>query len=133
MFGGFQSSGFQSGYQIVIAGNVAPIPAYNGNSIEEYKSSAHELARIAKETAFYANKIQETKNEQRAIEYKLDDLEFRRLRDLADEQMQLELLMLLQEQQRLQLLLIQLQQKELMILRDEDDILTILMSLPFYA
>ena len=132
MFGGFQT-GFQSGYQIVKSGAIDVIPAYNGNSIQEYQSSAHELANIAKETAKYAEKIQETKTEQRAVEYKLEDLEFRRLKDLADEQMQLELLMLLQEQQRLELLLLDLQHKELILRRNEDDFLVLMMSVPFMA
>jgi len=71
----------------------------------------------------------EAENAARAVQYKLDDLEFRRLRDLADESMQLELLALLQQQQDLQNLLVELELQRLIRQRNEDDLLVILMCL----
>ena len=124
--------GFMPGYQVVYI--TTKIPAPNGNSNNEpYQSSSHQIQQFNKESAKYTDKILEVENDVRAVEYRLEDLEFRRLRDLADEAMQMELLQLLQEQQQLQLLLLDLQQKELMMLREEDDFLVLLMAVPFYA
>lgn len=131
MFGGFQSNGFQSnGFQVVVA---AIQRAFNGNSVEPYQSSSHELQRIRKEQLAFTRKIDEVKTEQRAVDYKLEDLEFRRLRDLADENMQLELLLLLQRQQELQNLLAEYEQQRLRRIIEEDDIIVLSMCLPFYG
>ena len=66
-------------------------------------------------------------NEQlRAVEYKIQDLEFRRLRNMADINMQQELVNLLQLQQ-------ELQRQELLAQQYESDFEVLMISLPFYA
>jgi chromosome segregation ATPase len=127
----FQSSAFQSFAFQTVVGIVALTP--NGGAPEPYQSSSHQIQQFNKESAKYAEKIQQVKTEARAVEYKLDDLEFRRLKDLADEAMQLELLLLLQEQQNLQLLLVDLQEKESMMRMLDDEFLILIMAQPFYA
>ena len=123
---GFQSIGFQAVVTLVQK-------AFSGNRYEPYQSSSHELQRIRKEQLAFTRKIDEVKTEQRAVDYKLEDLEFRRLRDLADENMQLELLLLLQRQQELQNLLVEYEQQRLRRVIEEDDIIVLSMCLPFYG
>ena len=128
MFGGFQSNGYQSGFQILTKHR-----AFSGNRYEPYQSSSHELQRIRREKLAFTRKIEEVKGEQRAVDYKLEDLELRRLRDLADENMQLELLLLLQRQGELQNLLVEYEQQRLRRIMEEDEIIVLSMCLPFYG
>ena len=127
------SSGFQSFAFQTVSAIKAVKAAFNGNSVEPYQSSAHELQRIRREQSAFTRKIAEVKTEQRAVDYKLEALEFRRLRDLADENMQLELLLLLQRQGELQNLLVDYEQQRLLRIREEDDFLCVMMCLPFYG
>ena len=120
----FQSNAFQSSLstQLIPNGN-------NGGRNREYQPYAYELQNNQAIADRQREDKLEAENEARAVQYKLDDLEFRRLRDLADESMQLELLALLQQQQDLQNLLVELELQRLIRQRNEDDLLVILMCL----
>ena len=69
------------------------------------------------------NPITESERSIRANQYRIEDLEFRRLRDLSNVLMQTELLALLTEQQA--------QLNKLTALRNEQDFLVLLMCLRF--
>ena len=70
--------------------------------------------------------LNEIKTQLRAVEYKIQDLEMRRLYDISDISMQLELINLLKLQQ-------ELQYQELLALRDENDFEVLMMCLPLYG
>ena len=97
--------------------------AYSGNRYRDYQPTYYELqARRNIE-----KQIESTKIDIKATNLRIEDVELTRLRDLADERMQKELIALLMEDQRLQLLLVE-QQTRLAMLRDEDDALILLMA-----
>ena len=122
----FQSNAFQSNaFQTSLSTQLIP----NGGRNREYQPYAYELQNNQAIADRQREDKLEAENEARAVQYKLDDLEFRRLRDLADESMQLELLALLQQQQDLQNLLVELELQRLIRQRNEDDLLVILMCL----
>jgi len=122
----FQSNAFQSNaFQTSLSTQLIP----NGGRSREYQPYAYELQNNQAIADRQREDKLEAENEARAVQYKLDDLEFRRLRDLADESMQLELLALLQQQQDLQNLLVELELQRLIRQRNEDDLLVILMCL----
>lgn len=70
--------------------------------------------------------LNEIKTQLRAVEYKIQDLELRRLYDMADVNMQIDLINLLKQQQ-------ELQNQELLAFRDEYDLAVLMMYLPFYG
>lgn len=132
MFSGFQSNAFQSNaWQIV--GAVAAITPNGGAIRREYQPTYYELENHRKKIEAVKDSEREAEIELKSVEYKIEDLEFRRLRDLADETMQSELIALLKEQQILTLILQELQIKQQRWRREEDDILILIMSCPLYA
>jgi len=100
----------------------APL-APNGN--REYRPTYHEL----RERREIERKFEEAQLNLKATEIKIEEVEFRRLRDLADQALQMELLGLIGQQQQLERLLEQLQQQKLRALNDDDDFIALLMCL----
>lgn len=132
MFSAFQSTAYQNNaFQIVGAGDATLPP--NGNGRREYVPTYYELENNRKKLQKYKDAEREAQIELLSIEYKIEDLELKRLRDLADEAMQLQLIGLLKEQQIFQQILRELQIQKEKLRRDEDDILILLMSMPFNA
>ncbi len=105
---------------------VCEISAPNGNRPREYQPTYHEL----RERRRIEEKFEEAELALKSTEIKIEQLEFRRLRDLADSAMQFELLGLIAQQQELSRLLHELQQQKLRALQDDDDFMMLLMSLP---
>ena len=99
--------------------------APNGNRRQEYQPTYHEL----KERRAIERKFEEAELNLKANQIKVEELEFKRLSDLADNAMQLELLQLLAQQQELTQLIERLQQQRLRALQDDDDFVAILMCL----
>ena len=125
----FQSNAFQSsGFQIARFGGVPPIVelAPNGNGRREYQPTYYEL----KAQRDFERKIENAALDLKATEIKIEELELKRLRDLADRQMQTELLALLAMQNELQQRIQALEQQRLRLLQDDDDFVALLMSLP---
>lgn len=122
-FSAFQSNVCQSmGFQIVRRKTLTP----NGNRKREYQPTYYELQqRRAIEREFEKAELDLKSNQ-----IKIEDLEFRRLRDLADESMQKELLLLIIQQNELQQLFNRLHQQKLKALSDDDEFLMLLMCLP---
>lgn len=128
----FQGSAFQrSGFQIANYG--IGLNPNGGGRHREYQPTYYELENHRRKLEAYKDSERETELELKSVEYKIEDLEFRRLRDLADESMQLELIALIKEQHILNQILRELQIKKEMWRREEDDIIVIMMSMPFYA
>ena len=101
------------------------LPITNGGAKRAYQPTSYEL-RARRELE---DKLNNAELDVKAAQIKIENLEFKRLRDLADEAMQLELLMLLKEEQRLQKILDSIIQKKLAVLRDDDDFAVLLMCL----
>jgi hypothetical protein len=97
----------------------APIEvlAPNGNRRQEYQPTYHEL----KELRDIERKFEEARLDLKSNQIKIEELEFKRLQDLADKSMQLELLQLLAQQQELVQLIEQLQQQKLRAMNDDSD------------
>jgi hypothetical protein len=104
----------------------------NGNRRREYQPYTYELQKSHAERLKFKEREDAILLEIKAAELKVEVLEFRRLKRLADQKMQQELLKLLSEQQKLLLLLDNLRMQEQNRLRDEDDIFILLLSLPTY-
>ena len=83
-----------------------------------------------KDSLYIERMIEDVKLNLKSLQIKIDELEFKRLHDLADQAMQMELLQLLSQQQELMQLIEQLQQQKLRALSDDDDIIALLMCLP---
>jgi hypothetical protein len=128
MFVGFQIDAFQ--YNVADVAIVAPI-APNGNRNVEYTPYAYEMQHKREMELRFKEREQEAEAEIINLKYKIDQLELKRLRDLADRAMQAELLALLNEEQKLLKLLAELREKELMRMNDEDTLIALLMSVPF--
>ena len=97
----------------------------NGGARREYIPYQYELQNARK----IERKFEEAELDLKATENKIEALELKRTRDLADEAMQAELLMLLAEQNRLMQLIETLRQQKLRVLRDDEEFLTLLMYL----
>jgi hypothetical protein len=97
----------------------------NGGARREYQPYFYELQNLRE----IENKFKEAELDLRAATIKIEALELKRTRDLADEAMQAELLMLLAEQNRLMQLIETLRQQKLRVLRDDEEFLTLLMYL----
>lgn len=127
MAGIFNSSIFNNA--IFNTDGVTPIPVLdpNGNRPirQEYQPTYHEL-RNQREIE---RKFEEAQLSLKSTEIKIEQLEFKRLSDLADRAMQLELLQLLAQQHELVQLIEQLQQQRLRALADDEDVLAVLMAL----
>lgn len=135
MYSAFQWSAFQwNAFQIARNNASAPL-APNGNRPRdwEYTPTHYELENHRRKLEQYKDSQREAEVELVAVQYKIEDLELKRLRDLADETMQMQLLGLLKEQQIIQQILVELQIKKERWRREEDDILILLLSLPFNA
>lgn len=90
----------------------------NGNrQIYEYQPTYHEL----RERREIERKFEEAQLDLKAKQIRIEDLEFKRLHDLSDQAMQMELLQLLAQQYELQQLLEQLQQQKLRALNEDDE------------
>jgi hypothetical protein len=125
MFVGFQINAFQ--YNVGLGAVATP----NGNRKREYSPYAYELQHRRAMELRFKEREEEAEAEIVQLKYKIDELELKRLRDLADEAMQAELLVLLKEEQRLMKLLADLQAKELARRKDEDSFLVLLMCSVF--
>jgi len=105
------------------------IPALdpNGNrpTRREYQPTYHEL-RNRRELE---REVEATEISLRITDSKIESLEFKRLHDLADTAMQVELLGLLAQQNELMQLLEQLRQQRLGLLREDEELIAILMCL----
>lgn len=104
------------------------IPALdpNGNRpIREYQPTYHELRNRRQ----LERELEATEISLRITDSKIESLEFKRLHDLADTAMQVELLGLLAQQNELMQLIEQLQQERLRALRDDEELVAILMCL----
>jgi hypothetical protein len=99
--------------------------APNGGARREYQPYFYELQNRRE----IEKKFKEAELDLRATTIKIEALELKRTRDLADEAMQAELLMLLAEQNRLMQLIETLRQQKLRVLRDDEEFLTLLMYL----
>jgi hypothetical protein len=99
--------------------------APNGGARREYQPYSYELQNRRE----IEKKFKEAELDLRATTIKIEALELKRTRDLADEAMQAELLMLLAEQNRLMQLIETLRQQKLRVLRDDEEFLTLLMYL----
>jgi hypothetical protein len=133
-FGSYQGAYFGSYYGQ--AGVIPPVPdifAPNGGARRDYQPTSYELQNHRRKLEAFKDSEREAELELKAVEYKIEDLEFRRLHDLADENMQLQLIALLKEQQILNQLLLEIQARKEQWRRDDDEILILLMSLPFHA
>ena len=130
MFSGFQSNSFQrNAWQILSGGAVPAPPAPNGNRRIEYTPTSYELENARRKLQKFKDEEREAKVELLSIDYKLEELELRRLRDLADESLQLELIALLRQQQIFQQIYNELQNQRMM--EEDNELLILLASLPF--
>lgn len=121
MAGIFNRSIFNNAIFNTDAGELPP----NGNRFREYKPTYHEL----KERRAIEQKFREAQLDLKSTQIKIEELEFKRLRDLEDRTMQIELLGLLTQQHQLTQLIEQLQQQKLRALSDDEEVLTLLMYL----
>jgi hypothetical protein len=97
----------------------------NGGARREYQPYYYELQNRRK----LERKFEEAELDLKATENKIEALEFKRTRDLADESMQEELLALLTRQNELIKIINDLQQQKLMVMKDDEDFIAILMYL----
>lgn len=121
---GFQSVGYQSVWGGTPANDLTP---NGGSPYRPYQPYHYELVHRAK----LEKKLQETKLDIIDNTREIERLELKRLRDLADEKMQRELLVLLEKEQKLRTLLAELQEQELIRMRQDDDVLVLLMCANF--
>jgi DNA repair ATPase RecN len=128
---GFQSFAFQTvGY----GGVVVPPFLPNGGAIRrDYVPTYYEIENHKRKLEALRDSEREAEAQRLNIQYKIEALELKRLRDLADEAMQRELIALMREQYILDEILKDLQLKKAAWEREQDDILILLMSLPFYT
>lgn len=128
MFVGFQTFAFQT------VGGAVAIPAPNGNRPRrDYTPTYYEIENHRRKMEAIKDSEQEAEIQLRSVQYKIDELEFKRLRNLADEAMQIELILLLREQFIINEALKDLQKQKELWRRQDDDLLILLMSLPFNA
>lgn len=125
-FGAFWGGAFWNQAFQVARNRSAASPAPNGNRRQEYQPTYYEL----QERREIERKFKEAQVELKSTQIKIEALEFKRLRDLADQAMQLELLQLLAQQDKLMRLIERLQQQKLRALQDDDDFIALLMYLP---
>jgi len=134
MFSAFQHSGFQNNaYQIKSGGTVpnnwmgGPIDNYYYDRIKQYRRDQAEQQRL--------DDLERQKLEaQEALEAKeaeIAALEAQRLQDLADQQMQAQLLALFLEAKALQEQQLRIEAAIMAFMRDEEDCMILLYSLPF--
>ena len=126
---GFQSFAFQT-VGIGIATIVALTPN-GGSPYRDYTPTHYEIENHKKKIAQFKESEREAELQLKSVQFKIEDLEFRRLRNLADESMQIELIALLKEQFIVNEILKELQIKKAAMMRDDDDILVLLMSMSF--
>lgn len=127
--------GFQAGaFQVVVGASPAPRPG--GGHKDKYIGQSYEISKYTWEQAERERRSLEAQREEakialKAKEYQIQALEDKRLRDLADQKMQAQLLQYLVELQALQAEQQRLEEMIAWYIREEDDILTILYCLPF--
>jgi hypothetical protein len=97
----------------------------NGGASREYQPYYYELQNRRK----IERKLEEAEIILKLLEKKIESVEIKRSRDLADESMQKELLALLKRQNELMQLIETLRQQKLRVLRDDEEFLTLLMYL----
>lgn len=97
----------------------------NGGARREYQPTAYEL----KNRRDIELKIQKAEVSLAALEKKIEKVEVKRFKDLANEAMQIELLGLLTQQNELMQLIDRLQQQRLRMFEDDNDFITLLMHL----
>ena len=97
----------------------------NGGARREYQPYHYELQNRRD----IEKRFKEAELDLRAATIKIETLERKRTRNLADEKMQAELLMLLAEQNRLMQLIEVLRQQKLRVLKDDEEFLALLMYL----
>lgn len=97
----------------------------NGGARREYQPYYYELQNRRK----LERKLEEAEISLKILEKKIESVEIKRSRDLADESMQRELIALLTQQNELIRIINDLQQQKLMVMRDDDDFVAILMYL----
>ena len=124
------SPGALSGVSSAVSGATGVLTALqsfapNGGARREYQPYHYELQNRRE----IEKKFKEVELDLRAATIKIEALELKRTRDLADEAMQAELLMLIAEQNRLMQLIETLRQQKLRVLRDDEEFLTLLMYL----
>ena len=129
------TAGFQNfAFQTVGAGIAVVTAALNpngGSPYRDYTPSYYEVENHRRKIEAFRDSEREAEVQLKSINYKLEELELRRLKDLADETMQLELIALLKEQFIINEILKELQIKKAAMMRDDDDMLIILMSMSF--
>lgn len=113
MAGVFSSAVFNSSVFLTDGGTP---PAPNGGR-REYQPTYHEL----RERREIERKFEEAQLDLKSTQIKIVDLEFKRLQDLSDQSMQIELLQLLAQQHELTQLIEQLQQQKLRALNEDDE------------
>ena len=99
--------------------------APNGGARREYQPYYYELQNRRK----IEKKVQEAELDLKATENKIETLEIKRTRDLADEAMQIELVGLLTQQNQLMQLINKLHQQKLRALNDDEEVMMLLMRL----
>lgn len=126
------TSGFQSfAFQTVGYGESALKP--NGGAIRYYTPSYYEIANHRKKLEAIRDSEREAEIQLVQLQYKIEELELKRLRNLADEAMQMELILLLREQFIINEVLKELQARKELWRQQDDDLLILLMSIPFNA
>lgn len=121
----FQRNAFQkNAFQVGAVFSAQPQLNPNGGARREYRPRYHEL----REQRAIERRFQEAQLDLKANQIKIEELEFKRLSDLADKSMQLELLQLLARQQQLNQMIEQLQRQKLKALQDDDDFVALLMA-----
>lgn len=127
MFSGFQPSSYQhSAYQIVVvAVKQEATPGYS------WERTKREYERQQRKYLEDQKRLKETKELVSNKEAELAALEAKRLEDLADQKMQLELIALMKELQRLEQERLELEAAIRFFLLEEDAIIALLYSMPF--
>jgi len=117
---------WNQGYQVARNGGEPVQPLNPNGGRREYQPTYHEL----REQRAIERRLEEAELNLKATQIKVEELEFKRLSDLADQAMQAELLFLLSQQQELEQILYGLQQQKLRALNEDDELLMLLMALP---
>lgn len=128
MFVGFQTFAFQS-----VGSAPAPLTPNGNRQRRDYTPTYYEIENHRKKLEELRDSEREAEVQLKSLQYKIDDLELKRLRNLADEAMQMELIVLLREQFIINEVLKDLQAKKALWRQQDDDLIILLMSLPFNA
>ena len=115
---------WNQGYQVARNGEAPPVESLNpnGGRPREYQPTYHEL----REQREIERKFEEAELNLKATQIKVEELEFKRLSDLADRAMQMELLQLLAQRHELEQLLYGVQQQKLRALNEDDELMLLI-------